>query len=950
MIPPIRLNVGDGWIDAKGLLHFDAQRMEGQEHEVLVLSDSDLMLTLHRIAPALPMTPKTLMMMKLKPKLSGTIRLQGRPDKPSATMNLTTDLGRYLITSQGNVTDRALSLKTEIAPRRGKRIGSLQFNAPLTLTKSQPLGPISLDWKLDRLPLAHFLNLKRTGLASDVHVKGQGSVRGMIEAPEGDWEVALSASKGSKVPAFDISSNGVIETRRGSVHVRIDNRKQVQGLSSLGSSLNLRFARSPLVDPSTRITGDFSLEPVTLAEVGAHGLDGAVLASGSFEKRGRHIQAEASLQASRVRHPKLSRAVDIAGRLNLDKTGVRISGGVTSGKLQLVTLSGGITGDLQRATRRKREGKLPLALALDTPRTSIDDLRQLIPSLPKLEGALSGGLKVTGTVGKPRLEGLWEWSDFTVASGDDGRVEVAMQGHEDGADFALRVGKNAPLSVSAKVREAEQSKLHLTSHIDAKSVRIAQLVPASVVPANNQALGGTLDGHLTFGMQIDPVSQKVDVEDASGSMRIDLKHLPVADTGRVFKHIHATLSAEKDGLKIGPMTILESDVQEPERRLTMTGKLGWDGFKPTHFKGAMSLRKWLGGGPLYAPHAQLDADIDLSASLDRPIPRVLVDFRSFRFEGPKRFLRDHYQEAFGHNDVVYIEDERDIGKLPASRIPFPFNIPAAGSGGTPVVPLHSLDVRLAFDKPAHLNAVPLFIVFTGAIDLKIRPDGVTGKGALRPSKGSLGLMGHSFAFERGQIAIDGPIIDGAANLTFKRAPNVLACRDAPTKEGACEPVEATLNITPMGGIKLIFEGASGPFMVDAMALQNSGHARWMSGPGRSASSTVQFPQTDDYLIISFVMGNMAHLSGLDRYRAWADPYSLDTYGQITRYEGQRLLSGGTQRLSLRGRPDKPGQNQVEVGYDLLFNKAGRNIFGLGFHVGDELHTGAELFYEWSSEN
>ena len=68
--------------------------------------------------------------------------------------------------------------------------------------------------------------------------------------------------------------------------------------------------------------------------------------------------------------------------------------------------------------------------------------------------------------------------------------------------------------------------------------------------------GRTLDGHFTFGMRVDPASQKVDVEDASGSMRIDLKHLPVAETGRIFKHIHATLSAEKDGLKIGPMTIL----------------------------------------------------------------------------------------------------------------------------------------------------------------------------------------------------------------------------------------------------------------------------------------------------------------------------------------------------------------------------------------------------------
>ena len=261
----------------------------------------------------------------------------------------------------------------------------------------------------------------------------------------------------------------------------------------------------------------------------------------------------------------------------------------------------------------------------------------------------------------------------------------------------------------------------------------------------------------------------------------------------------------------------------------------------------------------------------------------------------------------------------------------------------------SLDVRLAFSKPARLNAVPLYILFTGAIDLKVRPDGVTGKGALRPSEGNLGLMGHSFKFERGEIAIDGPIIDGAVNLTFKRAPNLLACRDARSVNGTCEPVEATLNITPMGGIKLAFEGASGPSMVDAMALQNSGHARWLSGPGRSASSTVQFPQTDDYLIISWVMGNVDHLSGLDRYQAWSDPFSLDTYGQITSYEGQRLLGGGKQRLSLRGRPDEPGQNQVELGYDLLFKNTGRNLFGLGFHLGDELHTGAELFYEWSSQ-
>ena len=656
IIPPIRLRVGDGWIDAEGALHFESIRMEGQEHEVLVLSDSDLSLNLHQVAPVLPATPKTRMMAKLKPKLSGSVRLRGRPDKPRATLNLTTDLGRYQITSNGTLNARKVKLEAALAPKRGKRLGTFQFEAPITPNKAQPLGPISLDWQLQRLPLAHFIDLAQAGMAKDVHLRGSGSVQGTLDSPEGEWTVALAGSKGHKVPAFEIRSSGQLQSRRGGVTVRINNEKRIQGLPTLESAVNLRFARSPLTHPQTKVTGDFTLTPIELAKITASDLSGRLGLVGSFEKRGRTLRAEANIEGSRLKHPKLSRPVDVLARLNLDKSGAVVTGTVSGGGMNLMELKGGLTGNIERAVRRKREGKLPLSLIFETPRTSMEALRTLIPSLPKLDGAIAGGMKITGIVADPKIEGAWEWSDFKVASGDDGRVELTLEGNSEGTDVALRVGNNSPLSLSAHVGQMEGSKLRVTSRLRAKNVRVDQLVPASVIPASNDALGGTLDGEFTFGYHVDPLKQTVEVQEATGSMGIDLKNMPIANTGRVFNQVHATLRAEKDGLNIGPLNIVESDVQESERRLNLSGKLVWDGFKPTHFKGEMSLRKWLGGGPLYAPHAQLDADIALSAVLDRPVPSLLVDFRSFRFEGPKRFLRDHYQEVFGHNDVVYIDD------------------------------------------------------------------------------------------------------------------------------------------------------------------------------------------------------------------------------------------------------------------------------------------------------
>jgi hypothetical protein len=951
VVPPLRLRMGQGWIDLEGLLHFASRKMEGQEHEVLILEDSDFKLSLHDVSPALPNAHVLRFIGGKKPRISGDIRLQGSPDKPKATVNLRAALGRYQVISQGKVTDRDVDLRVEMTQSGGAKVGGLTFKAPLRPTSKQPIERIHLDWYLDHVALSNFLDLDALGIASDAHLEGKGQVRGTLRQPKGNWHVKVAGSDGKRLPAFTLQSVGSMSTRGRRVTVQLDNEQRVRGMPRVETRAEIRFAQSPLLHPKTSIEGSFEVSPISLAQCADLSLQGRFGMSGRFKKRGRRVEFSSEFQASNLRHPSLGQPLDVSGRFSLDKTGCHMSGQARTGSLILGTFTGGIHGDVIRATQRRKLQSLPLSLTLETPTLSLRNLRSLLPALPPLEGNVGGRLRLEGVVTAPKVEGEWQWSGFKMASGGDGEVLVQVKGDGEGVELGLEVGtkgQKKPLRLQANLTHKERSLFHVETLFRAQNARVDELLPSSLVPSKSKRPGGTLDGELRFGMDVDPSVKRTDVTDASGSLRVALEQVALPGTSRVYKQVRAVLKAQKDGLEISPLLVVESDVQENDRRLKMTGKLRWDGFKPTSFKGDMTLRRWLAGGPLYAPHAQLDADIRLSATLDRKVPLVEVEFTSFRHEGPKRFIRDHYQEAFGENDVVYIDDEAEIGKLPPSTIPFPFNMPAAGSGSILDIPLPAVDLRLAFTNPAHLNNVPLFLNFTGELAIKVRPDGVSGTGSLDVSKGSLALMGHPFAYKSGAITMDGPIQRAAVNLTFERAPNALACRDARGIESGCEPVNVTLNITPLGGIKLFFKGASGPFMVDAMALQNSGQARWKSGPGQSTSATVQFPQMEDYMVISFVMSNLQHLTGLDRYRAWADPSSLDTYGQMTRYEAQRLLSGGKQRLQLRGRPDSPGQNQVELGYDLLFENNGRNMFGLGFLVGDELHAGAELFYEWSS--
>lgn len=961
-LPTLRLQVSGGWVEVSGDLDFEESLLPAAQGPPPKLSGWDIKLRLQGLKPRASLPPGLRWTAGRSPILDGHLHLTGSPADPRLAFGLTTRLGRLRVATQGTLKEGALRARGTITRPKGKTVVRWRFRAPVDLAQNMPLGRMKLDWDIDRLRLADIITSTPTSFSPLASLKGNGYLSGTLRSPEGVWNLRVTSPKFDGMPALRLNSQGRLENHRGEVQLRVRNHLKLGAFPSVPSQLELTFQRSPLLHPNTPVEGWWTLQPPDLSAWTQGEIRGRLGLKGTFKKRGGRLQATAEAWTEGLRLPAIKGPIHLASQVELTHQGLRLSGEAKVGKRVLASWKGGVKGNLLGAAKRGRLGRLPLELSWSAPRTSFGALGELLTGLSPtglrqlqaMSGDVGGEGRVTGTVAQPTLAATWSAAGYTTVDRGQGHVKVDVSGSVKGLKARVRVGKAGSeglLAGDLSLRLGDDGNVRGQASLGADRAPLASVLPAALLFDVARLPGGTLAGGWKAGFDVDMAAGKVRSTGGEGTLRLAFDNLAIPGTGRTFKTLRGALSLRPDGLEISSFRLIEADPQEPNRQLSLTGKLHWRDFKPTRFSGEMVLSQWLSAGPLDAPQAIVDATIGLEADLDRVIPKFLVDFKSLTHTAPNRFLRDHYQETFGENDVVFIDDESQVGTLPPAESLVFLTFPEPGTGQPLKVPfaVPSLDLELRFSQPALVDAAPLVLSFTGAVKVGLRPDGVTTSGGLDVQSGSLSLFGFPFGYQRGNISLDGPISNARVNLTFARKPGAWMCRDNAQPGKTCPPVEVTLDITPLGGVNLVFGGPSGPSMIGAMALQNGGHGQYLSGPGKSSSSTLQFPQAEDLMVISWVATNAAQLSLLDRYGAHSDPTTLATYGQLTRYEAQRFLAGGTQRLRLHGRPRAGARNGAEFAYDLLLKNTGRNRFGVGFHTGNELYTGAELFFEWSTK-
>jgi hypothetical protein len=134
-------------------------------------------------------------------------------------------------------------------------------------------------------------------------------------------------------------------------------------------------------------------------------------------------------------------------------------------------------------------------------------------------------------------------------------------------------------------------------------------------------------------------------------------------------------------------------------------------------------------------------------------------------------------------------------------------------------------------------------------------------------------------------------------------------------------------------------------------MHTVGRQRYVSEPDLPASMSVDFPQHENLLVLSFLSVNLPHLMFLDRFAAWADPYDDPrAYGKLTHFEAERLIAGDSVRVRTEVRPPAAGQSDAEVEIDYLFVNVPRMLFGVGLSGGTRGGGGPGVVWEWSSKD
>ena len=849
-------------------------------------------------------------------------------------------------------------------------------------------------------------------------------VAGTAAAPEGKVDVDLQvAALGKKIQRLtlegDLSNHAPAVAFETSVNAWLD----AAGKRALEGKARVDLSRSPLLpgprDLSWKV--DLDLPPLLLAELP---LPADKLAGLSGQaKAGIHLAGNASDLGGRI-DVALEQAkrngkgpVDVHLGVGIDPAVTRINLDAAVAGTRVLDAKGTLARPgrgLLAALRDKTPGKSTAAklgdpaidITLDvpdhSPRTYVA-FAPMNPLLMTIPGLIGGAIHVGGRMSAPVADGAVTYDRFDTLNGGPGRAALVLDAGleqivarielgdlqspsaKDGAPpLTLAVdlprAAIAPYLAAKKCHTAQPPSdeacaegvtLPISARIDDQPVDVRDVVPAWA--AADWKLRGKLDWKLDGHLVLDPKPRFIEVAGAplqlpplspetklDGSFLFDQGFVALPGTKRSYHDVRVTIHHDAGGVRVDAISARESDVEKPNRKLDIHGKLDLASFRPGGLALEVKAEDWLvfGKGMVGrpdAPRATLDTLIEVKGDLSQPIKTVDVDIPKLVLLIPDRFDRAHQPEDTSTGDLIYIDDDHPIpGRLPVPKREAAPGESAAASDKLPEGPERGLDVRVRLGDQVHVmlpNPMNLFPV--GEIAIRKRDSGVRVAGDLKVVKGDLALGGRRHDLQRGRIYfLEGECAGGCLDLLFARKEHDATLRDISEASGG-----ETVNIRlegPISNRRTTLSGAGSPgTLYDLLSVHNAGRPRFASQPDMPATATVQYPQQNNLLLMSYLAVNVPHLLFLDKVAAWSDIYDgrgTATYGQVQHFEAEGYNAEGNLRVRGVTRPPEAGASQAELQLDWLWSHTPQTAFGVGIGAGDRLGGGPGVFFEWSSKD
>lgn len=618
------------------------------------------------------------------------------------------------------------------------------------------------------------------------------------------------------------------------------------------------------------------------------------------------------------------------------------TGGVAlAGQTELAKLDGTISmpfkwngKQLDRASLRA--GMLVDA-TIDIPERRLAELAVIKDKLADFGGTIGGRILAKGPLKTPQLDAKLAWRGYKTAAGTDGETLIAATGTAVMPSITINHGA---LAIHADIDRSNPERIAIKATTRSAKTPLLPLLPASMaakVPAG--ATIGTvewnMDANLALakteaGMQVDLAAITGGLEIAGGAMKLP-------NTNRVYKDIALSVAAEPAGLRIKSLSVRESDQQNTNRSLDITGLVSLDKLKAKQVELSLAARDWLvfGGdkfGMIDAPRATASFDIGVAVDLTTPVLGVDATIHSLALRNPERLERGHYfEKASVSGDIIYAVNK--TGRLPVAAI-----VPVEVKKKRP------MDIRVHIPKAIRLEQAPMDVMAKGDVVVAVREDGTTINGKLTMDSGKLNLFGRDHRLVEGSLTFDKNNPTGFMALTFERTLPAVMMRELARPAGGSR---VTFNGSPSKP-KVTLSGSANGALLEVMAMHNAGRPTIVTRPGLPASSQTQAPRTDQLFMLTFMATNLPHLLFLDKMTAWSEPGAA-TYGQLSNMEAEKYRADGKTRIKAVVRPQTPGRSNAELQYDRVFINSDRAAVGVGVRAGDRLGGGVGMFFEWSSK-
>lgn len=594
----------------------------------------------------------------------------------------------------------------------------------------------------------------------------------------------------------------------------------------------------------------------------------------------------------------------------------------------------------------------PFSLALLIPQHMPSELAPLAPALEKADGVIKGQITASGTVGAPMLDGRVAWTGFERYVDGPGSVALTLTGDREQVRALVGAGSedDPELTLELAVLRAdveallakERDDIGVTGALKAPDVDVKALLPKALA-STTLDFDGRLDADVSGAATYTARGEKKGLSDwrIDGALALKEGELRFAEHTRNVHDLTLILRHEPGAIVLDALSAHETDPTGKVHRIEGSGRLGLSDFSPTDLALDLRTEDWLALGPFDAPKAEITAALEVRADLRPEIAPIDVAIRELDVYSPSRFRRMHYQETVGENDIVFVDAPSNVGKLPQPEVSSPRKLGSLNA-----------NIHVHTDTPQQAHYHPLKVEAEVDLMAEVREGDISIAGDAELRSGTIQIMGKLYTLQQGGVRFRDmcskpPCLD----LHFGRAPMPETQRDYSLASAG--GTEILFNIIgPASGRILDIGGAAGPYLVDAMSLQNGGRPMYQSAPHQPASQTVQYPGTFTPQIFSFLRTNLPHLLFMDKLRSWSEGNgNRGQYGQIRNYEIERYVGEDRDgRVRVEAKPRQPGQNEGELQYDWLFVNKPRFLVGIGPRFGTQLRGGVELFFEWSSED